>query len=487
MFGRSNLLTVIALVYVLTAGLPWTAAGSAPRESAAAAVNPPVRFHWFPNAPAGISVPEFASKVDDLILTGDTGSTYLKQLRAAGYQGKVLNYVYALGVSNHPNAWWNQLCRGGEFPSLPESFFLHDGNGNRLSRDNIQGDGSRTVAINPGDPGFRRWAIDRMRWMLQAWGYDGIFLDEVWGYSHLVQHWRNQTGSLREFADADAFRQAWRSFLTQIRQELGVPVYANIETLEDYDQFLDGWMMEHWASGWVGGAPMTPTRIEQIWNRLDSTGKGALLITQGDRTNVEMMRFGLATYLMVARPGISFRFTTYVNNGYGQFWWYPEYEVKLGRPLRPRERLSGSLWQRRFAGGWVRVDLATRKVQIKLSAEPSGRATPRPPITTARLQPTKAPQASPPPRSGKPKSRRGTSTAARAERRTTALRDAGVSWDGQAFGSASELRAYIESQGVSWSVFLRRNPAAAARLGLKVARWRGPDLVQSKVESSRIS
>jgi hypothetical protein len=485
--GRSNLLTAIAFVSVSTAGLLWVAAGSAPRESAAAAVNSPVRFVWFYNAPGGTPVSELASKVDEVILTDAPGSAYLKQLRAAGYQGRVFGYIYAFGVSNHPRAWMRQLCRGGEFPSLPENFFLHDGNGNRLSKTDIQGDGSRMFAINPGDPGFRRWAIDRMRWMLQTWGYNGIFLDEVWGYSHLAQHWGNQTGSLREFPNAEAFKQAWRSFLTQIRQELAAPLYANTEVLEDYDQSLDGSMIEHWASGWYGGPAMGPARIEQIWNRLDSTGKGALLVTQGDRGNVEMMRFGLASYLMVARPGISFRYSTYMNNGYAELWWYSDYEARLGQPLGARERISGSVWQRKFSGGSVRVDLASKNVQIEFSAQPTGGAAPQPSATpgtarggtgTTASAPKSAPRREPTPRRAKRR------TKALAQRRPAAHAHAYVTWAGTGFTSASDLRRHLESQDVQWGTFLRRHPAAAARLGLVRVQWRGPKLLQIKADAA---
>jgi Hypothetical glycosyl hydrolase family 15 len=485
-FGRSNLLTAIAFVCVATAGLLWLAAGSAPRESAAAAANSPVRVAWFYNAPGGTSVSEVASKVDDVILTGDTGAAYLKQLRAAGYQGRVFNYVYAFGVSNHPQAWMNQLCRGGEFPALPENFFLHDGNGNRLSRDNSQGAGSRMFAINPGDSAFRRWAIDRMRWMVQTWGYDGIFLDEVWGYSHLVQHWGNQTGSLREFPNAEAFKQAWRSFLTQIRQELGVPLYANTEVLEDYDQSVDGSMIEHWASGWVGGPAMTPARIEQIWSRLDATGKGAVLVTQGDRANTDLMRFGLATYLMVARPGISFRYTTYMNNGYAQLWWYGDYEARLGQPVGARQRVSGSVWQRQFAGGSVRVDLASRSVQIEYSAEPRAAPQPAPSATPATARGGTTTTASAPksrPRREYGGRRMKKRTIAQSVRRQAAYTGAYVTWGGSAFRSASDLRRHIESQNVQWGTFLRRHPAAAARLGLGGVRWRGPKLLHVKADA----
>jgi hypothetical protein len=317
------------------------------------------RFAWFYNAPAdGTPVSEVARRAKDVILTGDNGADALRDLREAGYRGRVLNYVYAPACSDHPRAWWNQLCRGGEYASLPDSYFLHDGNGSRLRRPSVQGDGSSYWAWNPGDPGFRRWAIERLRWMLQTWGYDGIFLDEIWGYWHFVNSWGNQTKSIREYPTEAGLRAAWDGFIAEAKAELGVAVFGNTEVLEWHDRTLDGSMIEHFATGWSDKAPMSAQRIQDIWARLDATRKDAILVGRGERTDTGTMRFALAAYLMVARPGISFR---YSDGMYEQLWWYPESEIALGRPLGPRENVGGDTFRRRFEGGTVTVDLVERR------------------------------------------------------------------------------------------------------------------------------
>jgi chitodextrinase len=321
---------------------------------------PAFQFAWFPhNATDGTTAVEIAGKASEVILTGDADVQLKQDIRAAGYEGRITHYVYAPACSDHPQPWTNQLCRGGEYGTLPDSYFLHDGAGNRLYRSSSQGAGWRLWAFNPGSAGFRTWAVDRMRWMLDTWGYDGIFFDEVWGYEHFRQWWGNTTQSIREYPTDDSFWAAWDGFLARIKAELGVPVLANTEILEWHDQTVDGTMVELFATGWGPTAPMSAARIQEIWARLDSTGREAILVGRGERTDTATMRFALAAYMMIARPGISFRYSPGV---YWELWWYPEFDQAkaLGAALGPRQSLGNGRFQRDFQNGTIVVDLNAR-------------------------------------------------------------------------------------------------------------------------------
>ena len=75
-----------------------------------------------------------------------------------------------------------------------------------------------------------------------------------------------------------------------------------------------------------------------------------------DDDSPQMQQFGLATYLLAAGDKAYFRYSNY--ESYYDAWWYPDYGSRLGAPLGPRYYNSDGAWQRDFACGSVRVDLA---------------------------------------------------------------------------------------------------------------------------------
>jgi hypothetical protein len=159
-------------------------------------------------------------------------------------------------------------------------------------------------------------------------------------------------------------------YLEAVKAELGAtPLWANLtndtDTTDDWEAYLphlDGIMNEYFVARW-DGIYARPAVWEQQLRQVElvlGQGKQYLIASQGGRDDVDRMRFALASYLLVAGAGATFRYAD--NTGgeatspnYYQLWRYPEYDARLGPPTSARYHV-GSAWRRDFACGYVTAD-----------------------------------------------------------------------------------------------------------------------------------
>jgi hypothetical protein len=141
------------------------------------------------------------------------------------------------------------------------------------------------------------------------------------------------------------------------------PVWINSDSTSDLVAPVDGFMIENMGASW-GTSFMSQAEVEQRLRDVDTNvaaGKDALLVGQGNQSDVERMRFSHAIYLLVAGPHVSYRFQ---NAGdYRSFWDYPEYRLDLGDPSGPRYPVGGSVWRRDFSAGTAIVNLSNTASQ----------------------------------------------------------------------------------------------------------------------------
>lgn len=83
-----------------------------------------------------------------------------------------------------------------------------------------------------------------------------------------------------------------------------------------------------------------------------------------ERSDMQTMRFGLATTLM----GDGYFAYDCGNMGRGDWWWYPEYDAPLGRPKGPASRRADGTWQREYDGGLVVVNGTSYDAVVELDA-----------------------------------------------------------------------------------------------------------------------
>ena len=156
----------------------------------------PFGLAWFHKPPEDGTTPQQLAEQSSYIhLTGPADIPFRNQLRDAGYKGPIFTYTTmnsvegpgpytdssaACDASYTPHD--NQLAfYSGDFCKYihgNESWFLHNSAGSRLV-DDYFGSGRFSYVMNPADPGWRAFAIERLKLMKDEWAYDGIWLDNV--------------------------------------------------------------------------------------------------------------------------------------------------------------------------------------------------------------------------------------------------------------------------------------------------------------------
>jgi hypothetical protein len=234
--------------------------------------------------------------------------------------------------------------------------------------------------MNPGAPGWRAYVAALARAEIASQGYSGIFLDNVdlSLYRGRAQE-ANSDGTVAEYASDASYRQAVSGFLRAIRVEVGaLPLWANLthgtDAPGEWDTYLpeiDGVMHEAFVAGWDGELATPETWDVQIRQAeaILLAGKGLMAVAQGERDEVSRMRFALATYLLIAEHGASFRYADgsggeSTSPDYYQLWTYEEYGLDLGPARGPRYQ-AGKVWRRDFACGSVAVHVEEQRGTIE--------------------------------------------------------------------------------------------------------------------------
>jgi hypothetical protein len=296
-------------------------------------------------------------------------------LKFAGVTAPILQYILFSAIMDTGDCvsqpFRNQVAdRPGDFCQISQNhpdWFLLDAQGKRIySSDNAM--------LDPAQPEWRAFWLERARISQETLGWTGVFLDNV---EASLSKQERLAGSPIAYTSDVAYQDAVAGFLeylyTSYFRPQGRPLWANIIAIQDplvwerYLQFLDGAMLEDFALGWNGY--LLPATWEQHLNMAEyaqAHGKQVLLVAQGPRDDAARQQFGFASYLLVANGLASFRYAD--SDAYDQAWIFDNYGLDLGAPLGPRYQQEG-LWQRDFEKATVRVDPLWHTAEIKLKAE----------------------------------------------------------------------------------------------------------------------
>jgi len=338
----------------------------------------PVKFAFFYKPPTNVNVTALAQTHDVFIFTrGD--EEIRDQLLASGVQGPVLQYLRFEAIMDPGSCtakpWDNQVAyKPGDFCRISRyhpDWFLLDSNGKRIVVD------GKFYLMDPANPGWRQFWLQRAKEMQQKFGWRGVFLDNV--EATLGKH-RRAGRTLKKYPTDSSFQIAVRGFLKYLYvnyfQPQKRPLFANIIYLSNmninvwfsYLQYLDGAMQEGWAVDWDSGYLK-----ESSWNnhmilaeKTQSLGKFAILVSQGKQSATERQQFAYASYLLVASGGASFRYGN--DQAYDEVWWYPNYGMNLGTPLGARYQV-GNAWRRDFSNGYVVVDPDAHTARIVVNGQ----------------------------------------------------------------------------------------------------------------------
>jgi len=330
-----------------------------------------VRLAWFYKPPEAGKLDSVAKNFDFFILTYKD-ETERDQLKKDGVKAPFSQYLL-LTTINDPGSCdkdpvGNQVAfKKGDFcqiSKLHPYWFLLDQKGDRIksSGDNYY--------MDPGNAGFRQFWLQRARQLQETYGWDNIFLDNVEASrSKLTDH----GNSIPAYPDDQSFQKAVEGFLEYIRQNYSAPhakmMYGNIVSIEDdqvwdrYLKYLDGAMIESFATDWSNGYRSRDDWDQQIKQAEDtlSQGKTLILVAQGKENDTKLQNFAFASYLLIANQNTYFRYTN--SDSYRDVWLYDNYDLNLGQAQGKRYKQKDG-WRRDFTNGYVTVNSQNHTAEI---------------------------------------------------------------------------------------------------------------------------
>ncbi len=381
------LVGIVAIIYIYTLENPEVLE-SIPKISAPSSIPPqpdrypeayifpgePVQLVWFYKPPQNGDLETVAAQFDTFILTKKDEEERDK-LKELGVTAPILEYLRFDAIMDpgdcESTPWGNQVAyEAGDFCRISQEhpgWFLLDRNGNRIE------DSERFFYMDPGNPEWRAFWLQRARRAQEELGWEGVFLDNV--EASLQKH---ENVGLEKYPSHAGFQEATVGFLDYIYSEYfqpqGRPLYANIISLDNtevwfrYLNYLDGAMVEAWVVDWHDHYRW-PDRWEehlQLAEQTQEMGKEIILIAQGDRDDTDRQRFAFASYLLITEGRASFRYS--LANHHQVIRSYPNYAFDLGLPLGARYQ-DGDFWVRDFQRGQVQVNPKTHQASIVVGSE----------------------------------------------------------------------------------------------------------------------
>jgi hypothetical protein len=325
--------------------------------------NPFMRLAWFYKPPEGGQLDLVAQKFNFFILTYKD-ETERDQLKAKGVASPFAQYLLLMAIQDpgncqdNPNG--NQVAyKAGDFCQISDQhpdWFLLDKNGNRIRS------GDDYYYMDPGSAGYRQFWLERARELQETYGWDNVFLDNVEASRRKMT---DNGADLANYPNDNSFQTAVEGFLETIRQNYfqprGKQMYGNIVAVDDdkvwgrYLQYLDGAMIESFATDWSNGYQSHEDWKQQM-DEAESAlaqGKTMILVAQGAQDDQELQNFAYVSYLLINNGNAIFRYTN--SDSYREVWLYDNYELNIGTPKGNRYMDKGN-WRRDFSNGYVTLD-----------------------------------------------------------------------------------------------------------------------------------
>ncbi|HEX8680772.1 MAG TPA: putative glycoside hydrolase, partial [Ardenticatenaceae bacterium] len=157
---------------------------AAPLNAPAATVSgSPVRLAWFYKPPTDGNLQTVQQNFHTFILTKNDEAAR-DALRAGGVTAPITQYLMAMAIHDPGSCtaqpWRNQVAdRPGDFCTISAEhadWFLLDANGNRVV--DPYG-GERFYMMDPANPGWQAFWMERVRHSQEQLGWTGVFLDNV--------------------------------------------------------------------------------------------------------------------------------------------------------------------------------------------------------------------------------------------------------------------------------------------------------------------
>lgn len=332
-----------------------------------------IHLAWFYKPPKEESILLLAQNFDFFILTHKDEETR-DELRSLGVNSPIFQYLLFTQIRKPDNCndgnYGNQIAyKSGDFCLMMDQhpdWFLLDETGNPIHDD-------KTYFMDPGNPEYRSFWLQRAREMQMQYKWEGLFIDNVDASLSKFERMGTLPG---KYPDDISYQTEIDEFLIYLQKNNGAlngnPVLGNIISVKDdetwlkYINKLDGAMIESFAVDWSTGyksASDWENQMDKIETVLKQ-GKILVLVSQGPEGNTNREQFAFASYLLVSNGNAAFRYTN--SSSYGEVWLYEDLPTNLGIPLGPRYRKENA-WKRDFSNGYVLVDPKANVSQIVIT------------------------------------------------------------------------------------------------------------------------
>jgi hypothetical protein len=337
---------------------------------------PLVRLAWFTNIPREDDMFRVVEWFDLFIF--HQGNEKERGLMVAlGARGPILQYILFESIEADDSCTeqpkQNQVAfLPGDYCRISEEhpdWFLLDEQGQRIV---VKDQDTTLYLMDPGQPGWRSFFLDRIQEIQAEPNWDGVFLDNV----PVTLAFREKSGHrLAAYPDDHSYQAAVQGFLKYLYGSFFQPnqklVFANlVSRRDDADwvsqlDYLDGALHEGWAIDWPDGY-----RPVDIWEKqmalaeqTQELGKTIVIVSQGTQDDTALQNFAFASYLLINQGNAFFRYAN--SDHYADVWLYENYTYDLGEPLGPRYQ-DGEAWRRDFTRGNVFVNPETHQAEINL-------------------------------------------------------------------------------------------------------------------------
>ena len=317
------------------------------------------RLAWFTKEPKVGTVDQLAKYFDLFVLT-KSDETYRDQIKQKGAKGPFLQYLLFPAIQNpksREKPYRNQVAdRVGDYAILLKDhpdWFLRGDDGKPLEDD------AGYVLMDPANPAWQKFWLERAKEGQEKLGWDGVFLDNV--EASLAKREQRKQMPVKYRNEAE-YLNAIESFLdfisTSYFRPSKRPLYANIISIRDravwfrYLKHLDGGMYEGFAVDWRGYRSPEEWLEHLDWaERTQQMGKDMMLVSQGEKEDRDRQQFAYASYLLVANGRATFRYAH--QDHYRELWAYENYDFDLGAPKGARYNRDDQTWCRDFEKGKV--------------------------------------------------------------------------------------------------------------------------------------
>jgi hypothetical protein len=287
-----------------------------------------------------------SQKPYDLVMAGWFTSEEAEQLRANNPDVKLLAGLTTTWVWDN-EGWKSFLLTvasyGRDTPfELTEDMYLHDDSGERCGFGwaSEEWNQEEIYAMDPRNPDWVDLITSFYKLALEQPQHDGIIVDMVvekqyWCDTITDEEWLSATKAIYDK-------------ITELNTENKLVVFnagAKFSDIDAYSEYFDGYLMENFMGDQL------KTTFQEGLDAANSDYTVIYAVDTDDTGQVDYnkMRLGLTLSLLNDNTYVTYDFGP---RDHGQAWWYPEYDIDLGKPLAAYYLKDGAYW-REYENGVV--------------------------------------------------------------------------------------------------------------------------------------